>query len=133
MYTFNPAAALLPVWWYVLLIALIAVTLLFVYLLVRNRTKLICTLGKLTFGKYSLLLMAACVAGFMYVGLIGGVLYRQWHWEPENLRIIATCDFAQPEDITHIECTVPEGMVFVRRVAQSQPKNPVVLYYNDAP
>ena len=132
MYTFYPATALLPVWWYVLLIALIAVTLLFVYLLIRIRAKLICTLGKLTFGKYSLLLMAACVAGFMYVGLIG-VLYRQWYWEPENLRIIATCDFAQPEDITHIECTVPEGLVLVRRVVQSQPKNPVVLYYNDAP
>ena len=112
--------------------ALIAVTLLIVYLLVRSRTKLIYTLGKLTFGKYALLLMAAGVAGFMYAGLIG-VIYRQWYWEPENLRIIATCDFAQPEDITHIECAVPEGMVFVRRVVQSQPKNPVVLYYNDTP
>ena len=132
MYTFYPATALLPVWWYVLLFALIAVTLLFVYLLVRSRSKLICTLGKLTFGKYSLLLMAACVAGFMYVGLIG-LLYRQWYWEPENLRVIATCDFAQLEDITHIECVVPEGVVLVRRVVQLQPINPVVLYYNDTP
>ena len=69
---------------------------------------------------------------FVLCGALGFVLgwaLKRAEVEPENLRIIATCDYGAPTDAYAI-CNVPEGKITVKKVAGHTNTNPVVIYYN---